>query len=54
MASRRPAVGYDDAFQYEDFTNANSARRIKIEQFRPDLAEAGYRAWEIRADGDPY
>jgi guanine deaminase len=54
MASRRPAVGYDDAFQYEDFTNVNSARRIKIEQFRPDLAEAGYRAWEIRADRDPY
>lgn len=53
MASRRPAVGYDDAFQYEDFTNA-SARRIKIEQFRPDLAETAYRAWEIRANKDTY
>lgn len=32
----------------------NSARRIKMVQFRPDLAEAAYRAWEIRADKDPY
>jgi guanine deaminase len=47
-------IGFDDAFQYEDFTKACSARRIEIEQFRPDLAETAYRAWEIRADKDPY
>jgi guanine deaminase len=40
--------------QYEDFTKAYPARRIKIEQFRPDLAETAYRAWEIRANKHPY
>lgn len=47
-------IGFDDAFQYEDFTKACSARRIEIEQFRPDLAETAYRAWEIRANKDTY
>ena len=38
-------IGFDDAFQYEDFTRPYSQRRVKIGQFRPDLAEVPYKAW---------
>jgi hypothetical protein len=37
-------IGFDDAFQYEDFTKPYEERRITIAQVRPDLGEAPYRA----------
>jgi guanine deaminase len=43
-------IGFDDAFQYEDFMRPLHERRMHIEQFRPDLAEAAYKAW----DADPF
>ena len=48
------AIGFDDAFQYEDFTLPLPERRVKIEQFRPDLGDAAYRAWDSKADKHPY
>lgn len=47
-------VGFDDAFQYEDFAKPYSERSIKIEQFRPDLAAAAYEAWATKPDQHPY
>jgi hypothetical protein len=29
-------------------------RRIHIEQFRPDLADAAYTAWDTRPNKHPY
>ncbi|HXA31541.1 MAG TPA: nucleoside deaminase [Acidimicrobiales bacterium] len=47
-------IGFDDAFQYEDFTKPYEERRIAIAQFRPDLGEAPYRAWDEKPDRHPY
>jgi guanine deaminase len=48
------AIGFDDAFQYEDFTRPLHARRIKVEQFRPDLGAQAYASWMAKADRHPY
>ncbi|MFZ2176868.1 MAG: nucleoside deaminase [Rhodococcus sp. (in: high G+C Gram-positive bacteria)] len=48
------AIGFDDAFQYEDFTLPFEQRRIKIEQFRPDLGAQAYKAWSDKPDRHPY
>jgi len=48
------AIGFDDAFQYEDFVRPYSERRIKVEQFRPDLGAEAYQAWMDKADRHPY
>lgn len=48
------AIGFDDAFQYEDFQLPLPERRVKIEQFRPDLGDAAYQAWSSKADRHPY
>ena len=48
------AIGFDDAFQYEDFVRPLEERRIKIEQFRPDLGKAAYEAWDTKPDKHPY
>jgi guanine deaminase len=47
-------IGFDDAFQYEDFGKPYEERRIKIEQFRPDLGEEPNRAWAEKPDKHPY
>ena len=47
-------IGFDDAFQYEDFSKPYEERRIKIEQFRPDLGVAANRAWAEKPDKHPY
>jgi guanine deaminase len=47
-------IGFDDAFQYEDFMLPLAERRIHIEQFRPDLADAAYTAWDTRPNKHPY
>jgi guanine deaminase len=51
-ATRR--IGFDDAFQYEDFARPMDQRRIRIEQFRPDLGEEPNAAWAGKADKHPY
>jgi guanine deaminase len=47
-------IGFDDAFQYADFARPYKERRIKIEQFRPELAKPAYDAWETRPNKHPY
>ncbi|MGZ4574018.1 MAG: nucleoside deaminase [Mycobacteriaceae bacterium] len=47
-------IGFDDEFQYEDFTKPLSDRRISIEQLRPDLGAEAYAAWAGKADRHPY
>jgi guanine deaminase len=48
------SIGFDDAFQYEDFARPLHERRIKIEQLRPDLGAEAYQAWATKADRHPY
>lgn len=47
-------IGFDDAFQYEDFTRPLAERRIRIEQFRPDLGKVPHDAWDAKPDKHPY
>ncbi len=46
-------IGFDDAFQYEDLAKPYEERRIKIEQFRPDLGVAPFQAWAEKARQAP-
>lgn len=48
------AIGFDDDFQYQDFTRPLGERHVRIEQFRPDLGAPAYDAWASKADRHPY
>ena len=48
------AIGFDDAFQYEDFARPLTERRLPITRLRPDLGEASFAAWAAKADRHPY
>lgn len=48
------SIGFDDAFQYEDFTRPLADRYIKTEQLRPDLGAAAYATWSQKPDRHPY
>lgn len=47
-------IGFDDAFQYEDFARPLAERRLPIRRLRPDLGEAAFAAWAAKADRHPY
>ncbi|MEW2085071.1 nucleoside deaminase [Streptomyces sp. NPDC005283] len=47
-------IGFDDAFQYEDFMKPLDERRIQIEQIHPELGAAAYEAWSSKPDRHPY
>jgi tRNA(Arg) A34 adenosine deaminase TadA len=48
-------IGFDDAFQYEDFANPWSERRIAVtEGFERDTALEAYRTWMRKKDRHPY
>ncbi|MDI1289482.1 MAG: nucleoside deaminase [bacterium] len=47
-------IGFDDAFQYEDFARPLSDRRIPIEQLGREDGLAAYRAWSAKPDRHPY
>jgi tRNA(Arg) A34 adenosine deaminase TadA len=49
-----PKIGFDDEFQYNDFAKPYSQRKIRIEQYRPDLAKGAYDAWESRPNRHYY
>lgn len=49
------AIGFDDAFQYEDFAKPWSERRIRVtENFERDTGLKAYRAWTDKKDRHPY
>lgn len=48
------AIGFDDAFQYEDFARPLDERRLTITQLRPDLGRPSFDAWSRKTDRHPY
>lgn len=49
------AIGFDDAFQYEDFAKPWGERRIPVtENFERDTGLKAYKAWMNKADRHPY
>ena len=47
-------IGFDDAFQYEDFARPIAQRRIPIQQIGRDNGLECYRAWSEKPDRHPY
>ena len=48
-------IGFDDAFQYEDFAKPWEERRIAVTpNFEREACLAAYRAWEDKRDRHPY
>jgi tRNA(Arg) A34 adenosine deaminase TadA len=49
------AIGFDDAFQYEDFVKPWGDRRIKVaENFERETGLKAYEAWMSKKDRHPY
>jgi len=50
------AIGFDDAFQYEDFKLSWEQRTsvVVVPNFERDLCLRAYRAWENKTDHHPY
>lgn len=48
------AIGFDDAFQYEDFTKPLTERRIPITQVGLEHGLSAYRAWSDLPQPHPY
>lgn len=49
------AIGFDDAFQYEDFAKPWADRRIKVaESFERETGLKAYEAWMNKKDRHPY
>ena len=47
-------IGFDDAFQYEDFARPLDERRVSIMQLGRDDGLSCYRAWSEKSDRHPY
>lgn len=48
-------IGFDDAFQYEDFAKPWDQRRIRVsENFERETGLKAYEAWMNKADRHPY
>lgn len=47
-------IGFDDAFQYEDFARPIDERRIPITQLGLEEGLKAYRAWSEKPDRHPY
>ncbi|WP_377271767.1 nucleoside deaminase [Peterkaempfera sp. SMS 1(5)a] len=47
-------IGFDDAFQYEDFAKPYDQRRIHVEQILPELGATAYQAWTDKEDRHAY
>lgn len=48
------AIGFDDAFQYEDFALPLDQRRIPIQQVGHRDGLAAFAVWESKSDRHPY
>ena len=54
-SSLTPAIGFDDAFQYEDFARSWSARRIRATaKFGREIGLKAFEAWISKKDRHPY
>ncbi|ABW10522.1 CMP/dCMP deaminase zinc-binding [Parafrankia sp. EAN1pec] len=47
-------IGFDDAYQYEDFSRPMNERGIHIEQVCQEVGATAYAAWNARPDRHPY
>lgn len=47
-------IGFDDAFQYEDFAKPLSERRIRLSQLGRDAGLKAYAAWSANPNKHPY
>ena len=47
-------IGFDDAFQYEDFARPLEERRIEIAQLGRDDGLLAYKAWSNKEHRHPY
>lgn len=47
-------IGFDDAFQYDDFQRPLDQRRISIQQIHPEIGDSAYQAWMNKPDRHPY
>ncbi|MEV0351433.1 nucleoside deaminase [Nonomuraea sp. NPDC050680] len=47
-------IGFDDEFQYQDFTRPLDERRILIQQAQPDLGTKACAAWMNKPGRHPY
>ncbi|WP_327585959.1 nucleoside deaminase [Nonomuraea sp. NBC_00507] len=47
-------IGFDDAFQYEDFTKPYDQRKIELDQIHPELGAQAYATWANKPDHHPY
>jgi guanine deaminase len=48
------AIGFDDAYQYDDFRRPLGERRIRIGQIYPELGDKAYKAWMTKPNRHPY
>ena len=48
------AIGFDDAFIYEELAVSPAERRLKMEALLPDEAIAAFDAWRDKEDKVPY
>lgn len=48
------AIGFDDAFQYDDFKKPYDQRGIHIEQIHPEIGATAYKVWSDKSDRHPY
>ena len=48
------SIGFDDAFQYEDFARPLDERRIEIHQVNEEAGLAAYQKWSAKPDRHPY
>jgi tRNA(Arg) A34 adenosine deaminase TadA len=47
-------IGFDDAFQYKDFSRPLDERTITVTRIHPELGAGAYAAWIHRPDRHPY
>ncbi|MER5392499.1 nucleoside deaminase [Saccharopolyspora sp. NPDC002686] len=47
-------IGFDDAFQYDDFKKPLDQRRISIQQIFPEIGDRAYQAWMNKPGRHPY
>ncbi|MFE6685802.1 nucleoside deaminase [Streptomyces sp. NPDC057743] len=48
------AIGFSDAYQYEEFKKPFNERLITMKQIHPELGATAYQAWKDRPNRHPY